>query len=151
VSRTLPDCCSARRSPVTWASLPSVALVLLLPKCPACLAAYGSLFASTAVADFVTGPLAPLLALISIACFVWLALGRRRLVFGLAGMAAVGLVFGIGRELGVRWAGWLGVALLVCAEVYEVRRGWAARAAEARSPAPTAGRLQRRGAAAGPR
>jgi len=94
----------------------------VLPKCPVCLVAYGSLFASTAVSSFITGPLGAILAVATVLLFGLFAIRRRSPVFGLLGALAVVAIYGIGRDQGRTWGIWLGLVLLMIGVVHEVVR-----------------------------
>jgi hypothetical protein len=107
-------------------SVPMVVVMAILPKCPACLVAYGSLFAASGVSAFVTGPLAKLLAVGSLLFFIAFAIVRRSPVFGLAGALAVVSIHWVGRDLGFRWGTWLGLALMLAGCTYMVVRRVAA-------------------------
>lgn len=112
------DCC--RTAPVRpqravdslWVTAPGVVALALIPKCPACLMAYGSVFAAAGVSRFVVGPLVTVLMVLSAAALFGYALMRRNPILAITGSLALASIYWLGRERGLPWGNWLGVALL---------------------------------------
>lgn len=113
-----------KKSPSTrglLATTPGVLLLVLTPKCPACLMAYGGVLAMTGVSGFITGPGVILLAALSSLLVLGFAVWRRSVVFALAGLASVALVWA-SRQLDIPWAMWTGLTLLCLAYIWEIAR-----------------------------
>lgn len=100
--------------------LPALAVVLL-PKCPLCLAAYGGLFAFAGLSAILVHPavIVGLAAVSLLAMLAW-AWPRRRLVaMGVATVAVVAIV--VGRWSAAPWLSWTGIAALVLGYFAEPR------------------------------
>lgn len=103
------------------ATTPGVLLLILTPKCPACLMAYGGVLAMTGVSRFITGPGVILLATLSLLLVAAFAIWRKSIVFALAGIASIALVW-TSRQLDAPWAMWIGVTILALAYAWEIAR-----------------------------
>lgn len=119
------DCCECAPPPVRgglWLTAPGVLAAALVPKCPVCLAAYGSVFAAADVSGFVVGPLVTTLVILSVALLTWYAVRRRNFVLGASGVAGLLAIYGLGRQLDLPWGLWLGAGLLAGGYLHEVLR-----------------------------
>lgn len=130
---TSTTCHKARPRKGLWVTAPGMVLLALLPKCPMCLMAYGGVFASLGVSSLIVGPFGTALAILSLALVVGFAVRLRNVVFGAAGILALGAIYGLGRELGLEWGTWVGAALLTAAYVHELVRAARSRRVAARA------------------
>lgn len=103
------------------ATAPSMLLLILTPKCPACLMAYGGVLAMTGVSRFITGPGILLLVAFSLVLVLGFAIWRKSIVLAVGGVTSIGLLW-LSRALDVPWIMWAGVTVLVLSYGWEVAR-----------------------------
>lgn len=118
------DCCpNAANTPrAPSGSVAALIVAAALPKCPACLMAYGSVLALTPVSETLTSPwLAALLAISALAAAARYSLRARDPVLVVTCAASI-LVLIVGRWTELPWATGVGVAVLVLGHIEAARR-----------------------------